>query len=142
MPWVVVLKKGDVVIDITFLADAANLTWTNMPAALTELLNSTRWRRQMDLTNYAQGRLIVNVMVAGAATPAKIRAQYSTDLTNWYHLDDASEPSVDISSTGLKVSSWIALASGARADVYLRTVGIDGDGVADPQFGLIALQFK
>jgi len=29
-----------------------------------------------------------------------------------------------------------------KADVYLRVVGMGGDGVADPAFGNIQLQFK
>jgi len=128
--------------DITFLAVGANVAWTNQPAALTEFLGATRNRTKYDLTNATQVRLIVNVMVAGATTPAKIRAQYSTDLSTWYYLDGASGPSVDINTTGLKVSAWVNLAAGAKADVYLRIVGIDGNGAADPAFGNIALQVK
>lgn len=142
MPWIPVLNRGDVVIAVTFVAQGTVASWGNQPAAETEFLGATRHRIKMDLTNYTQARLIVNVATAGAATPAKIRAQYSTDETTWYYLDNASEPSVNIDTTGTKVSNWIGLAAGAKADVFLRIVGIDGDGVADPQFGLISLQFK
>ena len=47
-----------------------------------------------------------------------------------------------INTTGLKVSSWVSLAAGATADVFLRVVGINGDATADPGFANIVLQVK
>jgi hypothetical protein len=119
------------------------MSWTNQPAALAELDGSTYYRTKQDMTNALQARLIVNVAVAGAATPAKLRVQYSIDQTTWRYLDGTAGPSVNINSpTGLKVSSWASLEPGAKADVFLRVVGLDGDDTADPQFGLALVQFK
>ncbi|MCK4250027.1 hypothetical protein KAX97_01170, partial [candidate division WOR-3 bacterium] len=81
-----------------------------------------------------------NVTAVGA-THAKIRVQYAEQIT-YYYLDDSSGPSVGINTTGLKVSTWIDLCDGAKADVYLRLVGIGGDGIVNPAFGLIAVQVK
>jgi len=137
MPWVKVLRD----MAMNFFAGTL-LTWTNMPAAETELPTSPRYRTKVDLTNYRQARMVVNVLTAGATTPAKLLVQYSTDETTWYYLDGSSGPSVNIDATGVKVGSWVNLTSGAKADVFLRIVGIDGDGVADPQFNEITVQFK
>jgi len=125
---------------LTFLADGAAVGWESQPSALTEFLGAMRHRLKFDLSKFNQARLIVNVTAAGY-TNAKIRVQYSTALT-WYYLDDSSGPSVQISAAGLKVSTWIDLCDGTKADVFLRLVGIDGDAVASPAFGLIALQVR
>ncbi len=128
---------------ITFLAQGATYTWTNQPAAVTEFGGlPERFRTRIDLSNVNQARLTV-VRAGGTATAtATIAVQYSTDLTNWFYLDGTSGPSVNISTVGLQVSPWVNIASGAKGDVYLRIVGSGGNGVADPQFGLITVQFR
>jgi hypothetical protein len=117
-------------------------TWTNQPSALTEFNANTFRRLKFELTNATQARLVVDMAIAGAAVPAKLRAQYSTDQTTWNYLDGSAGPSVDINATGVRTSSWVTLAAGAKADVFLRLVGLSGDGVADPQFSLVQLQAK
>ena len=143
MPYVKVLRETS----LTFITpDAATITWTNMPVAITEFNALTRHRQGMDLTNYTQVRIVVNVMVAGAATPALIALQYSIDSgVTWNYLDSTGAntgPNANISSTGLKVGSWVTIDSTAQADVWLRVIGVSGDAAADPQFGSIAAQFK
>jgi hypothetical protein len=118
-----------------------NPTWTNQPAALTELFGTTIGRVKADLTASAEVRLLANVAQVGSATAA-LRVQYSTDQASWNYLDGATGPAVNINTTGLKVSSWMALAAGAKADVFLRVVGVNGDATADPGFGNIILQVK
>jgi len=125
----------------TFLADGAAVEWKAQPSALTEFLGAMRHRLKFDLSKFSQARLLVNVTAAGY-TNAKTRVQYSTTGLTWYYLDGLASPSVPISAAGLKVSSWINLCDGAKADVYLRLVGIDGDGIVNPAFGLIAVQVK
>lgn len=118
-----------------------NASWTNQPAGLTELFGTTAGRVKVDLTAAAQVRVLSDVAQIGAATAA-VRVQYSTDQAAWNYLDGATGPAVSINTTGLKVSSWIALAAGAKTDAFLRVVGINGDGTADPAFGNIILQVK
>ena len=127
---------------IPLLLPGAAAAWAAMPAALTEFGGLDIHRAAADLTGATQARLVVNVSTAGAATPAKLRVEYSTDLAAWVYLDGISGPSADISTTGLKVSAWAALAAAAVADVYLRLVGIDGDGAASPAFGSVMLQVR
>lgn len=137
-------------VNITFIACGSLVTWNNQPAVLHEFLSQEmlpaiiRYRLKFDLTKFTKTRLIVNVEVAGALgfPGAQIRVQYSTDQSTWYYLDGISEPSVVISSVGLQISNWIDLVDGAKADVFLRLVGLDGDGAIDPGFGSIVVQFK
>ena len=115
--------------------------WDDMPAELTEFDGSAGYRTQYDLTDATEVRVVVNVETAGS-TDSKIRAQYSTDGSTWNYLDDSSEPSIGVDASGLRVSPWASLASSAKADVYLRIVGLDGDGAADPIFSRIDIQVR
>lgn len=115
--------------------------WTNQPAGLTELFGTTVGRLKADLTSALQVRLIANVATAGAAGAA-IRAQYSTDQSSWNYLDGVTGPSAGVGTTGLKVSAWANVTGAAKADVFIRVVGISGDGTADPAFANVLLQVK
>jgi hypothetical protein len=129
-------------INITFHAGGSAVSWSSQPVALTEFLGDIIHRLKIDLTNlFTQARLLVNVAAAGD-TNAELRAQYSTDQSSWYYLDDLAGPRVSLKGTGLEVSSWIDLCDGAKADVFLRLVGINGDGSESPRFGLIAVQLR
>lgn len=132
--------KGPLNVLFTFLADATSLTWTNMPNAETELTGSNR-RIRIDLTNANSVRLSVNVVTAGANN-AVLRVQYSTDQATWNYLDGATGPSAGVGTTGLQVGSFVNLVAGAKADVYLRVVGVNGNGNADPVFSKIQLEVK
>jgi hypothetical protein len=126
----------------TVIPMVSSTTWDNMPSALTEFGGDTAHRTRYDLSDAGEARLVVNVTAGGAATPARIRAQYSTNQSSWDYLDGSSGPSVDIDSAGLFTSPWAPLASSAKADSYLRIVGLDGDDAADPVFGRIDVQVR
>jgi hypothetical protein len=119
----------------------AALPWAAMPAALTEFLGLTVGRLKADLTLYREARLIVNVQAAGFAG-ASLRVQSSTDLAAWAYLDGSGAPSSAVDATGMIDSGWVAMAAASLADVYLRLVGINGNGVATPTFGAITLQVR
>ena len=114
-------------------------TWANMPAALTELPGM---RAQLDLTLASQARLTGNVQVAGFAG-SSIGLQYSTDGgTTWTYLNGGTGPSISLTSTGSVSSGWVNIAAAAKADVLIRVGGVGGNGVADPQLGLVILQVR
>ena len=122
-------------------APGAATTWTNMPAVLTAFLGVTTQNTKFDMSPFTQARLVAQIQVAGSGS-AKLRIQHSAIAISWAYLDGTSAPSLDISGTGLKVSDWATLEADAGNDHLLRLVGIDGDGAADPQFGLIVVQFR
>lgn len=118
--------------------DAALTAWTNMPAVLTEFRAILNTRTKLDLTNATYSRITVRVGVAPAAN-AKIKVQYSADETTWYDFCSVTMPAT---ANLTNVGAWTAVNAGAKADVFIRLVGIDGNGAADPTFGLITLQIK
>jgi len=133
------------IFDLVFFAAGSSTTyylqWTNMPAALTEIFGSPNYRIYYDLSNFTHARLVGYVVTAGAAN-AQLRVQYSTDGTNWDYLDGVRGPYIGIGTTGYKISDWVKITSSAKTNVYLRIVGINGDGVADPRFNSLRLQLR
>lgn len=125
---------------VTLFADPVQVTWINQPAALTELFGGTVNRTRVDLGTATTVRLVVRVETAGVAG-SKLRGQYSTDEATWFYLDGATGPEVAIDAVGVQISTTVNLDAGAQADVYLRVIGIDGDGAVDPAFGVVMLQF-
>jgi len=121
---------------------ATSGAWT-MPLALTEWNGSTAGRIKADLTNATQARLIMRMGATPGTAGGELRAQYSTNESVWDYLDGVSGPacSVAVASTTV-VSAWVTIAAGAKADVFLRMIGINGDGVAGPTFGNFSLQVR
>lgn len=129
---------------LALVFNLATLIWTDMPAASTELFGLNDRRRKYDLTQFTQVRLQVNVETTAGFAGAKLQGQYSTDQAAWNDLENGAGtgPEVLVDALGFVTSAYVTIPSGAQADVWLRIVGVGGDGVVDPLFGLIELQFK
>ncbi len=120
------------------------LAYTNMPAALSEWRAINLSRVKADLSGSAECRLTAAVHVVGSAN-AEVRVQYATDgdaQGTWAFLDGADGPKVNISVLNGRASAWVPLAAGAKADVWLRFVSINGDGAADPVVGNAILHLR
>jgi len=120
---------------VTLWQDAALTAWTNMPAAETEFRAVLNTRTKIDLTSANNSRVIVRIGTAPVAN-AKIKVQYSTDDTNFSDLCSVTMPAT---ANKTNVGDWTAVPGGAKQDVFVRVVGVDGNGSADPTFGLITL---
>lgn len=103
-------------------------TWTNMPNALTEMAEAPRIK--LDLTNATQVCLGASIAVAGAAG-ADLLVQYSTDESAWSTL---TSNFINVGATGTQRTALENIPAGAKADVFIRLVGQQGSGTADPQF--------
>jgi len=126
---------------VTFVAPQGITTltgWNNQPAATTELYGFTRNRAKFTLSNASDARFFVNVAIAGAGS-STLRVQYSLDQTTWTDLPGTS---VATNTTGLNVSTFTTVPAAAKADVFLRVVGQNGDGSADPSYGTMALEAR
>jgi hypothetical protein len=119
-PYVVTLNAG------------SPLTWTNMPSALT---GAAGVRTKVPLDGVRFGRLTADVLVAGTAGAVLI-GQLSLDGSAW-----TSGPQISLGSIGTKVSSFVAIGAQFQTDTFFRIAGQGGDGAADPQFGLVTVQF-
>ena len=126
-----------------FMNKATAVTWTNMPAAVTTFYSAVlTYRTRLDLTYATQYRIVVYMSVAGA-TNADLNLQYSLDgSTSWTACDTGGAGELAIGSTGFKASSWTNLVAGAKTDVHLRVVGKEGDGIIDPVFYDLKVEFK
>lgn len=136
---------GTIQLDLHAEADAA-ATWTNMPSAVTFLFGSHRHVHRVDLSGCTQCRLVVNKQATAGAAASKLILRYRTAFSTTagdYSNIGTSEVSVAVNvQNNCIASSWVNLAAGAIADVYVAVVGSGGDGALDPQFGNISAQFR
>lgn len=134
--------------DVTYISLEASITLTNMPSAVTLFAGNTQGRYipRLDLTPYTQVRMwLFKAGTAGSAgSKAILRYFTSQSATASDYLDiGTSEVSVVLTGTNAAlITSWIDLAAGAKADVFLNVITSGGDGVVDPIVGGIVLQFK
>lgn len=132
---------------ITFSAEVPN-TWLTMPSALSFFDSSTGYVTQADLTAYNQVRLIVNKQATAGAANSKIILRYqatsgSPFTASSYSDIGTSEVSVAVNvANNILVTSWINMVSGAKDDVWVTILGIDGDNTISPQFGNIYAEFR
>lgn len=133
---------------VTWVAyPAAQGTWTNMAAAKQFYLNTDRTITKTDLTGYTQCRLLVmKSSVAGAASAIMYleykTGTFSSNPANYTIIGTSVQVSLNVANTHLE-TDWIDIAAAARVDdVWLAITGDGGDGVIDPQFGVIAAEFR
>lgn len=131
---------------VPLVADAAGLALTNMALALGFLGGSHRFATKVDLTNFTQVRLLVNKQGTAGAAASKIILRYltafNTTASNWLDIG-ASEVSCAINVQNTVVaSSWINIATLAKADVFICPLMSGGDGALDPAIGNVVAQFK
>jgi hypothetical protein len=133
----------------TFFArtDSSTLTWTNMPAVKTEVFNTAGLRQLVNLTGYTQARFWSSKVYTAGATGSRIYVEYSTDQVTWAAIDGSSDGSlsslsITVESPPARSTSPFVITPAARAVVYLRIVGVGGDGVADPQWGNVGLEVE
>lgn len=130
----------------------SQVNWTNQPAAQTELTGASIYRRAFDSTNAVSFLLSLYQSTAGASG-AYLGLQYSTDAgSTWLWADDGTTSASGACSAhggcaagtgnGVKSGSKTTLHSGARgSSILFRVVGDLGDGVADPQYFYVAVDF-
>lgn len=122
---------------------ALTLTFTNMSGSAQELAagSTGRYRTKVDLTGMTAIRCGVSFSAAGAST-AGFYLEYSTDQSSWTTLGTASGSDLaSIAGTvGFNVSNWITISG--LGEVWLRSIGIGGDGAADPVVGRVVVQVK
>lgn len=131
---------------VNFHADGgANCTLTNQANSEQYLGNSARNETQFDGTSFTQVRLVAYVITQSAsANSPRLYPQYWNGAA-WATIGAgtvASGEATTMASTGIKVTPWINLPAGAKADVRFRIAMHGGDGAADPALGNVSLQFK
>lgn len=129
---------------MTMFTNIGGAAWTSMPAALTEHHGAVRTRAITDLSMYSQARITCAVAGVAGVAGAELRVQYS-DITQatWNYLDASAGPACSIATVNkAAVGTWVNLAAGAKTDVVLRVVGINGNGTASPVLGTCVVYFR
>ena len=121
---------------------------TNQPAAVREIFNTTEKEIYVDLREFTKCKVHVNVTTIGAAN-AEVGVQYSVDDgTTWKGLDnDTTNGISDIfalsDATGQVKSAFMTIQALALVEeCRLRVVTAAGDGVLDPAYTSIDLEFQ
>lgn len=134
-------SSGGAILSVHFVVpDTANHNISATPAALNEFGGGSRHRTKADLTNFTECNLYCRVATGGPN--AEVRVQYSTDESTWNYLDGSAGPAVNVDVAGTKESDWVSLTAGAKANVFLRPVSINGDGVTDTGIGHMRVDFR
>jgi hypothetical protein len=121
-------------------------TWSAMPAATTEIFGSTKNRASLSNTGPQGGSAVqltlsVNVVLAGVAG-SKLELQTSGDLSTWTDpCSPAGSGDVSISSTGVNAVTCTFPVGTVSSAAYIRLVGLSGNGVISPEFGLVTATF-
>ena len=133
------------------IAAGAGAPWTNMPSAITDLLNSTSRRHTIDTSTFNQFRINGGYSTVGA-TSSIIGLQYSVDAgTTWKAPNNGTAAKISNPNIGIvtpaapetKITAWTNLTSEAKAvDVLWRIAGSNGNGAADPAITFITVQFR
>jgi|GEM_PF-1207296 len=130
------------------LSDEGNIQWTNIGPGIEGLDGADNWLSLIDLSDMTEWRLVLHVDNVAADAVCSIGTQYSLDNgATWRGLDNGN---LNVLSTSTLpclpvntdyVTSWNSLSSSAQSDVYVRIAGT-GDGVDDPTFGTMEVQFR
>ena len=132
----------------TYVSDETSLVDSNSPVARRFFRNTHRDITLLDLSNFTQCRLVVNKQgVAGAAAyqlSVEYRAAgFSTSVANYVDIGTSAVSCACNVTNTIVDSGWINLAAGAIADsVAVCVTSEGGDGVLDPQFGSVVIQFR
>lgn len=131
----------------TYVVDESTLIDTNSPAARRFFLNTHRYVMLLDLTDFTECRLLVNKQGVAGAASYKLCMEYraagfSTYLADYSDIGTSEVACACNVTYAIVTSGWIDLVAGAKADVAVCVTSEGGDGVLDPQFGSIVLQFR
>lgn len=100
----------------------------------------------MDLTGYTQARLVFRGDTYQVSATARLAAQYALNnpFGTWNYIDGASGPSALVAqgSSYMADSGWVTISVAARTFVFLRWVGVGGNGSTGYGFGTITMLLK
>ncbi|HRH68809.1 MAG TPA: hypothetical protein PLB89_04810 [Flavobacteriales bacterium] len=122
-------------------------TLTNQPSALGlfPTTNGTACTK-MDLTDFSEIMMVAQVCVGSASpnTPKVILRYYTaSSATPGDFLDiGTSEVSCSMVTANTIATSWIPLAAGAKAPVFIRVLMSGGDATADPVVGNVIFYLR
>ena len=116
---------------------AADVVWTNMPAAETHFLGSVH-RVSLDLTQTNEIRLTMTLGVIGHTTSV-IRMAYWDGISSYITFGD----DLPLTAGGDSSTAWVDMPEAAKTtDTILAVLGAGGNAVADPQFRWVGFEIR
>jgi hypothetical protein len=131
----------------TALSPYTYYRWTNQPVAVTEFGNNSYSRRKVNLTNADAYRVTCGMHPSYPGyVNARLDLQYSLDGINfsniYTHPSGSYCPEKVVGANYVNYGSWGTIVDEAKADVWIRIVGVSGNAVQDPAFYWVSSQFR
>lgn len=128
------------------LSTTANTQTNQTLAEAFHINNGSATIQKVNLSSFTQVRLLVNRMGTNGDAAATLRlgyvAAFSVTPADYVEISTTST-SVDITNQNTYTeTAWVALAAGARADVFVTMILAGGDGVLDPVLGSVVAEFR
>lgn len=130
-----------------FVRATTPFPYTNLPAAANFFQDAAPPSVfPVDLTHATQARIYVYTATTGSAG-SKLSIKYKTGAWSAtagdYSDIGTSEVAATVSAGNTFTDSgWVNLAAGAKTEVYVSVFGLGGNGVADPTFNILGVQFR
>lgn len=120
------------------------ITLTNQPNSEQFFNNTGITGRKFDATGYSYIKVKCQISTGSASVnDPRLYPQYSTDNSTFVTIGTGTSTNrISLTNTGHYETDWIALPSGAKADVYFRVAQNGGDGAADPVIGYLTIYLK
>ena len=115
------------------------VTFTNLGAGPTEM-GSQASRSHIDLSNFTDARVITNLSAAASTGDFQIECADATSFASITDLLQWDNPAANTLIEG----AWTTIPAGCKTSggVYVRVVGINGNGTEDPAYRFIKLQVR
>ena len=133
----------------THASNTAGWTLTNQPNSEEFLLSTARCAFALDLSNFSQFRISVQI-IAGSASPNSPRLYpryanaYSLTASDYVNpLGANGDVNISlVTGSTLVVTPWTDLAEGAKGEIIVTLLMNGGDGVEDPSGAHTSWQFR
>ena len=121
------------------LCSGGCVTFTNLGTGPTEM-GSQASRNHADLSGFTDGRVIANLSAAATSGDFQIEC---ADATSFASITDLLQWDNPTNNTLIE-GAWTTIPAGCKTagGVYLRVVGINGNGTEDPAYRFIKLQVR
>ena len=135
---------------VVLFQNGVSQIWTNAGQTIEELFNTAVNRKQADLTNFRQYRIVAQVITASSGANALLGAVFSLDASQLKNLADgvndtieAVGNSLDISTAaGVIIGTWTDIDASALTDVLLSCEQTCDVATGDPAFTSVEIQFR
>lgn len=103
------------------------------------------YRSKFNFASTSQISVNAIITTIGATATTSLALQYSTETVTWFALAETSSPQIVIgNTTGSKLGALYSVTSSVKnlGEVWVRVIGLGGNGTADPVFNLVSMYLR